>query len=244
MRESHKDRYVSGDYWRECAVCGFDYLRSEMVFRWDGLLVCQADNDTRNPQDTPSYNHNHPPFRPDGQGQTPAAGTSWADLVSYSMIDAEYYTDTQIRLALLRGTAFSAPYTTGLKVRLTFSTDDTPEGNIETFTGVSIGRIDYATGAFLDTPTRVTFNGSNTIAITGGQAAVSDEISFTHNGQYSLGIHLNCSGIGYTKYASSSGARAFILTGGTEDCTMSTSIPAASPSPVWFTISKIEIGNP
>jgi len=70
MRETHRgDDYKPGDYWRECPVCGFDYLRSEMVTRWDGLLVCQADNDERNPQETPSYNHNHPLFRPDGSGE-------------------------------------------------------------------------------------------------------------------------------------------------------------------------------
>jgi len=71
MRETHRgNSYKAGDYWRECPVCGFDYLRSEMRTRWDGLLVCRDDNDIRNPQDTPTYNHNHPPFIPDGQGET------------------------------------------------------------------------------------------------------------------------------------------------------------------------------
>ena len=70
MRETHRgNTYKSGDYWRECPICGFDVLRSEMVTRWDGLLVCRADNDERNPQETPSYNHNHPPFKPDGSGE-------------------------------------------------------------------------------------------------------------------------------------------------------------------------------
>ena len=70
MRGTHRgNTYKAGDYWRECPVCGFDYLRSEMVFRWDGVLVCRADNDERNPQDTPSYDHKQPPFRPDGMGE-------------------------------------------------------------------------------------------------------------------------------------------------------------------------------
>ena len=70
MRETHRGATCKpGDYWRECAVCGFDYLRSEMVTRWDGLLVCKADNDERNPQDPPTYNHNPPPFQPDGSGE-------------------------------------------------------------------------------------------------------------------------------------------------------------------------------
>jgi hypothetical protein len=71
MRETHRgNTYKPGDYWRTCPVCDFEYPRSEMVTRWDGLLVCRADNDERNPQETPSYNHNHPPFKPDGMGQT------------------------------------------------------------------------------------------------------------------------------------------------------------------------------
>jgi len=75
MRVTHKgNNYTSGDYWRECGVCGFDYLRSEMVTRWDGLLVCRADNDEQNPQDTPSYNHNRSPFKPDGSGEISTGG--------------------------------------------------------------------------------------------------------------------------------------------------------------------------
>jgi hypothetical protein len=70
MRETGRgNRYIPGDYYRECPVCSFVYLRSEMVWRWDGLLVCRADNDEQNPQDTPAYNHNHPPFKPDGSGE-------------------------------------------------------------------------------------------------------------------------------------------------------------------------------
>lgn len=82
MRETHRGHsYKPGDYWRECAVCGFDYLRSEMVVRWDGLLVCWADNDIRNPQDTPSYNHNHPPFRPEGMGPSPIVTVATSDYI-------------------------------------------------------------------------------------------------------------------------------------------------------------------
>lgn len=36
-------RYVSGTYKRECDVCGWDYLRSELKKRYDGLIVCTKD---------------------------------------------------------------------------------------------------------------------------------------------------------------------------------------------------------
>jgi hypothetical protein len=36
------NRYVPGTYKRECARCGTDHLRSEMVKeRWSGLVVCK-----------------------------------------------------------------------------------------------------------------------------------------------------------------------------------------------------------
>ena len=47
-RETHRgNRYKPGDYWRECDVCGFDYLRSKLVKRWDNAIVCKKDNDPR-----------------------------------------------------------------------------------------------------------------------------------------------------------------------------------------------------
>lgn len=43
--------YVPGDFWRICDVCGFK-TRSSLTFkRWDGQIVCEADYETRHPQD-------------------------------------------------------------------------------------------------------------------------------------------------------------------------------------------------
>lgn len=55
MRETHKGiKYVPGAYWKECPVCGFDYLTTELKRRWDGLLVCEKDWDEE-PTETKSY---------------------------------------------------------------------------------------------------------------------------------------------------------------------------------------------
>lgn len=43
--------YIPGDYWRICAVCGFKCRASQTSKRWDGLIVCEADFETRHPQD-------------------------------------------------------------------------------------------------------------------------------------------------------------------------------------------------
>jgi hypothetical protein len=34
-----------------CDVCGFVYRWDELMLRWDNLMVCEADYETRNPQD-------------------------------------------------------------------------------------------------------------------------------------------------------------------------------------------------
>lgn len=50
-----------GDYYHECAVCGKDYWRSELMVRYDGALVCYEDYDSRNPaDDTPRLEYEHP----------------------------------------------------------------------------------------------------------------------------------------------------------------------------------------
>jgi hypothetical protein len=93
MRITHQgNSYRPGDYWRECPECGFDYLRSEMVIRWDGLLVCMADNDERNPQATPRYNHNHPLFKAEGRGLSIMPETDVIEDAIYSQ-DNEYIYD-------------------------------------------------------------------------------------------------------------------------------------------------------
>lgn len=43
--------YISGDFWRICEVCGFKCRSSQTFRRWDGLFVCEADFETRHPQD-------------------------------------------------------------------------------------------------------------------------------------------------------------------------------------------------
>lgn len=43
--------YKAGDNWVECQVCGMDIYASEVKTRWDGVLVCPEDYETRHPQD-------------------------------------------------------------------------------------------------------------------------------------------------------------------------------------------------
>jgi hypothetical protein len=42
-----RNRYVPGTYKRECAICGFDFLRSEMRKQWNGLVVHSKCFDTK-----------------------------------------------------------------------------------------------------------------------------------------------------------------------------------------------------
>lgn len=50
MRQYPLNRYVPGTYKRECDICGFDFLRSELHERWDGLIVCSEDFEEKDPQ--------------------------------------------------------------------------------------------------------------------------------------------------------------------------------------------------
>ena len=43
--------YHKGDWKVICDVCGFQYLASQLRKRWDNLMVCPADWETRQPQD-------------------------------------------------------------------------------------------------------------------------------------------------------------------------------------------------
>jgi hypothetical protein len=43
--------YVAGDFWRVCDRCGFDVRASQSFRTWDNLYVCEADFETRHPQD-------------------------------------------------------------------------------------------------------------------------------------------------------------------------------------------------
>jgi hypothetical protein len=43
--------YIAGDFWRICDCCGFKRRASQTRMRWDGLIVCLEDFETRHPQD-------------------------------------------------------------------------------------------------------------------------------------------------------------------------------------------------
>jgi len=44
-------KYIPGDYWAICDVCGFKYRSSELKQRWDGNMVCEADYEVRHSLD-------------------------------------------------------------------------------------------------------------------------------------------------------------------------------------------------
>jgi len=43
--------WIKGDHWVICDVCGFKVRASQSLKRWDGLLVCHKDWETRHPQE-------------------------------------------------------------------------------------------------------------------------------------------------------------------------------------------------
>ena len=52
MRETHKSNvYRSGDYWTNCYICGWDFLRSELKMNYNKVLVCKADFEEKHPRD-------------------------------------------------------------------------------------------------------------------------------------------------------------------------------------------------
>lgn len=44
-------QWKSGDWWICCDVCSKQIYASESLKRWDGLIVCKDDFETRHPQD-------------------------------------------------------------------------------------------------------------------------------------------------------------------------------------------------
>jgi hypothetical protein len=44
-------KFTSGDWNAICDVCGFKFKASQLVERWDGLMVCSKDWETRHPQE-------------------------------------------------------------------------------------------------------------------------------------------------------------------------------------------------
>ena len=66
MRETHRNNvFRSGDYWRECDECGFDYLRSELRTRYDGAIVCDKDWEEEHPKDQNWPRPTEAPFKGD-----------------------------------------------------------------------------------------------------------------------------------------------------------------------------------
>ena len=43
--------YKKGSWKCVCDVCGFEFLSQQLKKRWDGLMVCRDDWETRHPQD-------------------------------------------------------------------------------------------------------------------------------------------------------------------------------------------------
>lgn len=74
MRETHRNNlWKSGDYWRECDVCSFDYLRSELRERYDGAIVCSADWEEEHPRDQKRSKVKEAPFKGDTNSPTEQA---------------------------------------------------------------------------------------------------------------------------------------------------------------------------
>ena len=48
---SYFSRYDKGDWTALCDVCGRKFKASKLKQRWDGLMTCQQDWETRQPQD-------------------------------------------------------------------------------------------------------------------------------------------------------------------------------------------------
>jgi hypothetical protein len=44
-------KLVIGDWLAICDVCGFRFHASQLQKRWDGLMVCKEDMESRHPQD-------------------------------------------------------------------------------------------------------------------------------------------------------------------------------------------------
>lgn len=48
---TRREHYRSGDWLVTCDQCGREIWSSEAYHRWDGLIVCEADYETRHPQE-------------------------------------------------------------------------------------------------------------------------------------------------------------------------------------------------
>ena len=78
-----------GSYNAICDVCGLKYKASDLLKRWDGLMVCKFDWEPRHPQEFIRAKHDNTPLpftRPDSDGIDvgPTYDCSVIDEVSWS----------------------------------------------------------------------------------------------------------------------------------------------------------------
>ena len=88
-----KTWWKSGDWNAICDVCGHKYKASQLKKRWDGLMVCDEDWETRHPQEfiRPIKDMQKLPFtRPRGDIQTLLSAT--VTDVSGKIIPGQPYT--------------------------------------------------------------------------------------------------------------------------------------------------------
>lgn len=73
--------YKPGDWNCQCDVCGRRFRASEMKQRWDGVMVCSDDFETRHPQDMirPRTENTQMPFTRPVNWQARTDGASWVD---------------------------------------------------------------------------------------------------------------------------------------------------------------------
>ena len=50
-RTHHQNTYLHGSYNALCDVCGFKFKAVDLKKRWDSLMVCKEDFETRHPSD-------------------------------------------------------------------------------------------------------------------------------------------------------------------------------------------------
>lgn len=98
-----KYSYKPGEWAVICQVCGRRFPASKIVTRWDGLLVCKDDYETRHPQDLiriPQEDTSVPYSNPesytfievtytDTLGCSPTGRLPWADMATANCATVE-----------------------------------------------------------------------------------------------------------------------------------------------------------
>lgn len=59
MRVYPINRFVPGAYKRECDICGWDYLNTQMRKQWDGAIVCKFCYNDKDEQLEKKYNRSN-----------------------------------------------------------------------------------------------------------------------------------------------------------------------------------------